>query len=190
MFTLQAQAREKRPTHPLTTSNVRSVVSLSGAEEVQRRRGGRQEVMFSPQLAVTVSSVRVWVCQDASSDQDSPPTIPNCKRNRKRLTPLHSFSFWIPQCHGLHPVRDHGGKAAAAAVARPARQQDGGGGGWVQHQPDAGLHLLQHQPGTLPAATRPHVSRWKLTDWNLNVAGGASWLSGFHFLCFSCASWV
>lgn len=92
-------------------------------------------------------------------------------KGEKQLTSLHSFSFWIPQCHGLHPVRDHGSKAAAA-VARPARQQDSGGGGWVQHQPDAGLHLLQHQPGTLSATTRPHVSRWKLTGWNSNVAGG------------------
>lgn len=63
------------------------------------------------------------------------------------------------QHHGLHAVRNHGGQAAADAGSsgQPARDQDGGGGGRVQHQPHTGLHLLQHQPGPLPAATRPHV---------------------------------
>lgn len=31
-------------------------------------------------------------------------------------------------------------------------------GGWVQLQPDTGLHALQHQSEPLPTATRPHVS--------------------------------
>lgn len=62
--------------------------------------------------------------------------------------------------HGFHPVRDHGSPEAAVPGSEPwpEGRPHGGGGGRVQHQPHAGLHLLQHQPGTIPAAARSHVS--------------------------------
>lgn len=68
------------------------------------------------------------------------------------------------RCHGVHSVGDHGGsEAAAAATAAEGWRSAGGGGGWVQRQPHPGLHLLQHQPGPLPAAARPHVRLNALT---------------------------
>ena len=51
--------------------------------------------------------------------------------------------------HGLHPLRDHGD--AATAEGR------GSDCGWLQRQPNTGLHLLQHQPGPLPTTARTHV---------------------------------
>lgn len=126
-----------------------------------------EEVMFSPRR--TVSSARVWVCQDASHPIH-PPALEPKKTPAAKLSQRDSSLCCTtsrPQCHGLHSVRDHGGEAATVAgtVACPAREQDCGGGGRVQHQPHTGLHLLQHQPGTLPATTCPHVSRQNQRCW-------------------------
>lgn len=56
---LNTESHEKKPTDPLTTSCLLCCVPLRcrGGAETKRRK--REEVMFSPQLTVTVSSVRV-----------------------------------------------------------------------------------------------------------------------------------
>lgn len=117
--------------------------------------------MFSPQLTVTVSSARVWG-RDLSTDSPRAQTPSGYRHQSLDLFSSGcslSASTPPPGCHGLYPVGNHGSEAAAGSVSQPARQQDGGGGGRVQHQPHSGLHLLQHQSGTLPAAARAHVSR-------------------------------
>lgn len=66
-------------------------------------------------------------------------------------------------CHGFHTFGNHGSPTTAATVSE--RRKRSGGGGRIQRQPDSSLHLLQHQPGSLPAAPRPHVRNSHVHIW-------------------------
>lgn len=93
------------------------------------------------------------------------PVLTSPKRTSpfKRLLVFRCCPTPTSRLHGVHPVRDHGSPEAAVpgSDTRPEGRPHGGGSGRVQHQPHAGLHLLQHQPGTIPAAARSHVSLFR-----------------------------
>lgn len=116
-----------------------------GAASKQRNRRPCSRHRLQPQW-----TQRVFEDKSLPSGLSSPRVVQNQKQQAADTT----------DSNGFHTVRNHGGKAAAVPgpVTHSERQQGGCGGRRVQYQPHTGFHLLQHQPGPLPATACPHVS--------------------------------